>query len=207
MPFQKGHEYMPPKDAMPGRNRASSKATRDIALVTREKCDPGVLVDFNIAIASGKAAKLETDEDTGELYVDEDELGIKPTLAERVQAIKWLAERGWGQAPQMLHLEQNIRAHVAALGANVNLGQLGPAKLIQLRRFLEGGAVPAGLLPAPASTDDDATATADEDGAPALPPASAPDPTSGHDERGEGAPRRSEDEGTPHPPQPADPTA
>lgn len=155
MPFQKGHAPYPSKSTMPGRNKAASKASRDIALATRERASADVLVEFNVAIAMGKRAVLAEDED-GELYVDEDEDGITPTLDQRIQAVQWLSLRGWGQPAQSIHLEGHLRAHVAQLTATTDLGALGPGGVIALRRMLEGRLAGgnAGALTTPASAGD-----------------------------------------------------
>lgn len=151
MPFQKGHAPYPSKSTMPGRNKAASKASRDIALATRERASADVLVEFNVAIAMGKRAVLAEDED-GELYVDEDEDGITPTLDQRIQAVQWLSLRGWGQPAQSIHLEGHLRAHVAQLTTTADLGALQPSQVIALRRVLEGQRQ---ALPQPASAGDD----------------------------------------------------
>lgn len=150
--FQKGHKYHAP--------RAKIMSTRHLASEIRGRIPAEIYVDYRLAIASGKAAKLGEDED-GQLCVLVDEHGMPPTQEQISQAMDWLATRGYGQAPQMLHVENIHRLELSGAPVIDLASKYSPAKLAQIRALLAlpaGSASQPGQQPAasndqPASTD------------------------------------------------------
>ena len=93
------------------------------------------------------------------LHVDEH--GMPPTQEQISQAMDWLATRGYGQAPQMLHVENIHRLELSGAPVIDLASKYSPAKLAQIRALLAlpaGSASQPGQQPAasndqPASTD------------------------------------------------------
>ena len=145
--FQRGHKYHPPK--------MRKMHTRHLAIEARE-VPASIHVAYRQALASGYAARLGEDED-GELCVVTDETAMPPSQQEITAAMNWLAERGWGSAPQMMHIENIYRVEMAGGPALIDLAsRYSPAKLASIRALLDLPASPAsGQQPAsqPASTD------------------------------------------------------
>ncbi len=121
----KGHPFYPSK-----RRKMN---TKHLAQEVREQVDARIYVEFQLAILAGHDPRLEDDE--GELRVTWDERGgIAPTLEQKVASLKWLADRGYGQAPQMIQLEAELRA--GASSEALPIGALAPTTLAALARLL-----------------------------------------------------------------------
>lgn len=88
MPFQIGN---------PGRPQgAKNKAPSQFAKYIREQTDEGRrLVDFALAVFDNDSARLE-----------------KVTLPDRMDAMKYLTDRGWGKAKEIIEFEGDLPVKV-----------------------------------------------------------------------------------------------
>lgn len=121
-----GHPYYP--------NKRRKINTRQLAAAVRDRIPAEIYVEFHLQVASGHDARLATDEE-GELVVTWDERGgLMPSLDTRLASMKWLADRGYGQAPQMIQLEAELRASGTA--TILPAGALPPTTLVALARLL-----------------------------------------------------------------------
>jgi hypothetical protein len=99
------------------RTKDAARAARSLSLAIRQRLDPDLFVDFQLAIAAGKSPILVELED-GEIVVTIDERGsILPTLEQRTQAMIRLEQRGYGMPMQSVQVEAAIQMHNAHGGA------------------------------------------------------------------------------------------
>ncbi len=112
-------------------------------------------MEWHLAVASGHDPRLETDEETGELHVViANRGGYMPDLSQKTASMEWLANRAYGQAPQMLHLEGHLK-----IGADQHdgpsFGQHSIAALRAIREAARLASLPAEgtrfLIPMPTS--------------------------------------------------------
>lgn len=128
MAYKKGHKYHPPK--------AKAMLKRHL-IVELDDIPASIYKEWHMAIASGHSPYLDTDED-GQLCVMIEDQGMMPTPSERTASINWLADRRFGQAPQVQHIETIIRG-----GSNapiLDVGAFTPAKLAAIKQLLLGPA-------------------------------------------------------------------
>lgn len=145
MPYEKGHKYHAPK--------ARRVNVRHLSGEVRDRLSASIFIDFHLAVASNRDPYIEVDED-GEPYVAVKERGaIEPTLEERLASMKWLADRGWGQAPQMLHVEQIMRVDTSQQGPDLSALLKKPAAVRALRDAIR---MALRAAPAPAPSNEDA---------------------------------------------------
>lgn len=120
--FQKGHPKFEPK--------LRAMRTRQLAQTVREHVSTDVMVWFHEAVVMGKDAKLTKDASEArpgmwdsdcELGVAWPDNGLTPSLAERQASMKWLSDRGHGQAPQMVQVEASLRGSDTGNGSIANL--------------------------------------------------------------------------------------
>jgi hypothetical protein len=131
------------------KRRASNK---HVAVEVRERVPTHLFVDWNLAIAMGKDARLEENED-GELEVVwPDSGGVVPPLERRDAAIRRLEDRGFGSVPTVVALEASLRA--SNTGDEIPVEKLGPKTSIALAELL-GLALHAPPSLTPASNADD----------------------------------------------------
>lgn len=127
-----------------GRPRHVATQARSIAYSVREGVPADVLRDLMLAIAAGHDAELARDED-GEWGVAWPESGgIRPTLEQRMSAVRWLTDRGWGQAASVVQVEADVRSRATTL----QLDAIAPIKLIALAELLGVTTHAAPALPA-----------------------------------------------------------
>lgn len=159
MPYEKGHQYYPPKDPdrIPGRSREVSRRVRLLAVAVNEAIEPAVMVEYFKRRAMALPGVRFAEDDDGVVHVVWDDVGPAPSASEVDAAVRWLADRGHGQAPQAIHLEASLRAH--ALGNTVDHKQLGSGApvLAMLDAFRRSRALPAAVI------DAEATEVADDD--------------------------------------------
>ena len=120
----------------PGRSKADAKAQLSLAWTLRENVPASFYLDWHTTIAMGYEPELVIDDEGNYTVTFNPRGGIKPTLQQKTDSVKWLADRQWGQAPQMIHLEADIRQNLQVMGQVQLPAQLGPKDLAQLRQFL-----------------------------------------------------------------------
>lgn len=89
-------------------NPAGSKRPSSLARLARSHTVDGLtLVEFAVRVMKGeekeKALKFTKDPQTGDKITVEVEL--PPSLEDRMEAMKWLADRGWGKAVETVVLD------------------------------------------------------------------------------------------------------
>lgn len=142
MPYEKGHEYHPPKSGKSaGASPAQRKAKRQMAEVAQDRAPAPHLVEFHILVAAGKCPRLQIDEERTVIGVDIDEQGYEPSLEQKLRSVDWLANRGYGLPAQ----KHTIDAELRAIGVSAELtvdGQLAPAAIRMMRRLIRGELAP-----------------------------------------------------------------
>lgn len=131
MPFEKGHPGYP--------TRARRVSTKHLSSEIRERIPASIYVEFYLAVLQGKDPKIIEDEDTdsGMRVAWDERGGIPPTLEQKLQALKWLADRGYGQAPSVQHLEAVLRVEHSGASA-LPVGKLPPSTMHTIRAALQG---------------------------------------------------------------------
>lgn len=123
----------PPNGNLNGHSKAKARAIRGLSATIREGMDPMVYFEFFTAVAKGQAANLDEDEDG--IYVTYEAKGaILPTLQQRIDAMRWLADRGYGMPVQSVQLDQQIR--IDASQTNLPRGTLDVQDMIGFREVL-----------------------------------------------------------------------
>lgn len=169
MPYAKGHKYHAP--------RAKVMSTKHLATEIRQRIPATCWIEWHMAVASGHDPRLAQDPETGEAYVEIlDRAGMMPTLEQKTASMGWLADRGFGQAPQVMHVENLLRVETSDQQGPA-IGKLPPAAIRMLREAFQLAARPPGIAQpaalAPSSTSEPQGGVIDAEWEPASEPASA----------------------------------
>ena len=97
------------------------KINRELAAVLRERCPGEMIAEYYLAVLEGKNPVLVKDAHrvTG-WRIDHDEGREKPSLDQKMAAMKELVLRRDGQAPSHVHVQADLRAAVLSMGAGVD---------------------------------------------------------------------------------------
>jgi len=136
-----GRGFMPGRAANPKGLNGKQKGLA--ALVRRSTKQGKELVGFMLTVARGGHVRVSVTTMAG-LVLDVDR---RATVADRIEAVKWLADRGWGKAKEVIALEGEVRVPVQI----VLLGEGGDPLARPQERILEARALPA-APPAPRAT-------------------------------------------------------
>lgn len=128
-------DVMTAKPLHRGRPPELRKAMRNLALVVREGVPSEIMRDFHLMIAMGQSP-LVVRASNGDLKVQAEEGGMAPTLDQRVSAMKFLTERGYGLPAQTINLEAELRAQIASTSESLPVGQLSPAAMRAIREAI-----------------------------------------------------------------------
>ncbi len=128
-------DVMTAKPLHRGRPPELRKAMRNLALVVREGVPSEIMRDFHLMIAMGQSP-LVVRASNGDLEVRAEEGGMAPTLDQRVAAMKFLTERGYGLPAQTINLEAELRAQIASTSESLPVGQLSPAAMRAIREAI-----------------------------------------------------------------------
>ena len=134
--FEKGHKHHKATDGtIPGLSKAQSRFKRALSDVVQKGVAAEALRDFQIAIVMGFDPVWAETKD-GTLYVIRRK-GIEPTLNQRVTALAWLSDRGYGSAVPANVLEASkAQAVLSDPTAVTNLAALSPEQLNAAREAL-----------------------------------------------------------------------
>lgn len=142
--FAPGH-----RPATPGvYSREQRRAARTLSGAIRAEIPPELYIEYDLALLEGKKPIVRRD-GNGELYVAvEDRGAVLPTLEQSIQARVRLETRAYGQAPQSIQLEADIRAH-AQVGTVMPSGSLPAHAILSIKgivakaRLAHAAAAPA----------------------------------------------------------------
>lgn len=137
MPFRPGEKPVQP--AAPGRSKGMARAMTNLALAVRNMISTDMMTRWHALIASGKAplAIITTHADGSWEVTDvqPEPNGFAPTLDQRNESMKWFNDRGHGQAPQIIHLDAQLKSQIN-LGPTIPVRDLAPSAALAIAGLL-----------------------------------------------------------------------
>jgi hypothetical protein len=101
------------------------------ALVRRSTKQGKDLVGFMVAVSRGDHVKLTVTTITGDVV----EVERRPSVRDRIEAVIWLADRGWGKAKEVISLEGEVRVPVQIVLLRDGSDPLASPRVIEARRL------------------------------------------------------------------------
>lgn len=105
MPFTKGHRYYPSKKPQHGRGAKTARKIAELSHEVRETIPPKLFVQWHLLVLMGKHP-IVGENVNGDMYIEiKTNGGEVPTLDQQHSSIKWLTDRGYGQAANIIQLD------------------------------------------------------------------------------------------------------
>src|SRR3990167_10626848 len=110
-----------------------SKVAKALAHEVRVEVPARIMVQWHKVILMGRSPILVEDEDAegGIAVAWQESGGVVPDATRQDASMKWLADRGHGQAAQLIAIEQTLRVDGSA--STLQLSELTPAVLLAVR--------------------------------------------------------------------------